>query len=145
MSSSDDYQERRRRAHAIWRARPSKKLEKGDQLVYHYALRCLCQVCGGLLDWEDVGANARLAAECCKLRYVMHPRTVNIDVEEISENTLLPVTRKSGYASPDADLSAHTIGEPHLQEKSGKALSDAQQKLRLSKQEETPSNYKNSI
>ena len=92
------------------RVRPSKKLENGDHLLFHHALRCVCQRCKRLLDWESYKDDSATETECCGMRYRLLPWTVKIEVEDISSRPLLPKMPGSEYSDPDIDLKSGLIG-----------------------------------
>ena len=91
--------------------RPAKKLEHGDQLIFHHALRCLCNKCGRILTWVGSEAYAQVTADCCSTRYVLQPRTITVRVEDIEENSLLPIMKGSSFVDPNMSLSEYVCGE----------------------------------
>lgn len=84
--------------------RPAKKLEAGDHLTYEHALRCLCQMCGRLLDWECQDGVSYTETECCGLLYRLQPWTVKIHVEDVSSRPVIPKMEGSEYPDPEAVL-----------------------------------------
>ena len=92
------------------RIRPSKPLVDGDHLLFHHALRCLCQMCGRLINWDCHQDDSATEAECCGLRYRLLPWTVKVGVEDISDRPLLPTMEGSNYSDPDTDLKSRLIG-----------------------------------
>jgi len=110
--------------------RPAKKLGDGDHLLFHHALRCICQRCGRLLDWECPEDVSNIITECCGISYRLVPWTVKVEVEDLSSRPILPKMEGSDYADPDTDLSQRLIGEPRaIESKITGGLSEAQKAL----------------
>ncbi len=107
-------------AQEYWRKKPSVKLDAGDQLVFHYALRGLCQRCGKLMDWESPEGSSQLEGECCGMRYTLQPHTVTVEVEDVS-------IRDRPLMQGETNIVAPVESQP---------LSDAQRSLRATP--ETP-------
>lgn len=84
--------------------RAPKKLEQDDLLLYEHALRCHCQLCGRLLDWECHKDVSYTETECCGLRYRLQPWTVKVHIEDVSSRPILPKMEGSDYADPSTDL-----------------------------------------
>lgn len=82
--------------------RQPKRLASGDHLLLHYALRCLCSECGKLLRWECEPEAINLIAVCCGMQYKGIPRTVVIEIENISDRPILPLMNNSMYSDPNA-------------------------------------------
>jgi hypothetical protein len=87
--------------------RPAKKLETGDHLTYEHALRCLCQMCGRLLDWECPDGVSYTETECCGLLYRLQPWTVKVRVDDVSSRPILPKMEGSEYPDPETVLTLH--------------------------------------
>lgn len=118
--------------------RKGKRLEHGDQLIFHHALRCYCQKCGRIINWDN-SDTYRITAECCKTRYTLHPRTVVVEVEEQKLDPFIPRMKGSQYADPEFKLEDHMEGEE--QEIAGVesgALSDEQKSLRIGGSSDAP-------
>ena len=130
----DEEVEKRRAARASVTARllyrPSKKLEHGDQLIFHHALRCLCNKCGRLLTWEGAESHAQVEAICCSTRHVLQPRTVTVHVTDIKDDALLPLMRGSSFVDPNMKLDKYIRGEDTEPEtKKSKGFSANQKEL----------------
>lgn len=100
----------RDRFEKLLKQRPSKKLKDGDHLLYHHALRCLCQYCGKLLDWDCPADLSYTISECCGVEYRLMPWTVKIETIDISSRPILPKLKGSSYSDPSLDLSEHLVG-----------------------------------
>lgn len=135
MSSDEEKQARaRQNLERKLRFRESKALEHGQQLLFHYALRCLCQRCGRLMNWDAEEGQAILQGECCGMLYRLFPRSVAVTVEDISNRPVLPSIDGSGFGDPDADISGLVIGNiDGMITKTQRGLTDAQKKLRFGK------------
>jgi hypothetical protein len=120
----------RERFEQIYRQRPAKKLEDGDHLMFQHALRCLCKMCGKLMEFECPEDIAYLEAECCGLRYRLKPRTVHVLIEDVSSRPILPKVEGSDYSDPDYDLGSQLQGElKTIETTTGGKLSQAQMDL----------------
>lgn len=121
----------RMRLEAVLRARPGKPLEHGETLVLHHALRCLCKLCKKLIRWEDGDGDFALTAECCGLAYRLLPRSVVVEIKDVSSRPILPIMRGSDYSDPATDLSPFLKGNAAtVEEHSSKPLSTGQRELR---------------
>ena len=117
----------RDRFERLLKQRPAKKLTDGDHLLYHHALRCLCQRCGRLLDWDCPEDLSYTITECCGMEYRLMPWTVKAEVKDISCRPVLPKMKGSDYSDPNVDLSKQLIGELNTIETiTAKPLSAAQ-------------------
>lgn len=119
----------RLRVQRLWANKPSGPLIDGEQLVFHYALRCKCQQCGRLVTWEFDGESTRLAATCCQLRYTLVPRTVLVGVEPVAHDPFLPRMQGSSYSDPGTDLTSLSKGGKEPKETRSGPLSDEQKGL----------------
>lgn len=121
----------RLRAQRLWANKPAKPLIDGDQLVFHYALRCKCQHCGRLVSWDFDEGSSRLTTVCCNTRYSLVPRTVVVSAVPVEPNPLLPSMDGSNYSDPRTDLSDRSVGGGDLAGEVVDPLSPSQRDLRL--------------
>lgn len=113
----------------IRRSRPSKRLEDGQTLLYEHALRCLCQRCKKLLNWDCPEDISYTETECCGIRYRLRPWTVIVETEDVSSRAILPKMTGSDYSDPETDLSHRAQGEFHIEPVILPGLSAAQRSL----------------
>jgi len=92
--------------------RASERLEDGKHMVYDHALRCLCKLCGRLLDWDSPEDISYTETECCGLLYRLQPRTVIVRIEDVSSRPILPKMAGSSFSDPNFVFSRHLIDEP---------------------------------
>jgi hypothetical protein len=117
---------------SLLRLREGKRLENGDTHLLHYALRCMCQLCGTLMHWDSPEGDAILISECCGLLYRLQPRSVVVEVTDISARPILPSMPGSYYSDPEADFSKIIQGkEQAIAEQRSGPLSDGQKSLRI--------------
>ena len=102
--------DKKHRLERILAARPPKKLAGGDHLILHHALRCLCNKCGKIMHWESDNGSTSLCATCCNTKYKLITWTVKVEVEEVSDDAILPRLNDSIFSDPSIDLSDYVIG-----------------------------------
>jgi len=100
-----------RRFDRLMHLRAAKKLKEDETLLYEHALRCFCNLCGGLLNWSCPKDISYTETECCGLLYRLQPWTVKVWIEDVSSRPILPKMSGSNYADPDfAFSSAQIVG-----------------------------------
>lgn len=88
----------------IWlKSRPAKKLINGDHLPLYQALKCFCQRCNRLLNWDSPVDESNILSECCGVGYKLIPWTVKVEVIDHSESPILP--KAAGSDFPDLTIS----------------------------------------
>lgn len=108
------------------KSRESKKLNHGDHLLFHHALRCLCQRCERLLDWSCPDDLSYTVTECCGIEYKLLPWTVKIETKDVSSRPILPKIEGSSYSDPSLDLSSRTVWGSDIRTIISKPLSPSQ-------------------
>ena len=100
-------------------------------MVYEHALRCLCKLCGSLLNWECPKDISYTETECCGLHYRLQPRTVIVHVEDVSSRPILPQMDGSNYSDPSFQFTPDQfVGESaNIVETAVGGLSNAQRSL----------------
>lgn len=108
---------------------PSRQLAHGERIALHYALRCVCRICGRLLDWEGEQGEFAVAI-CCGQRYRLIPETVHVMLDVPSAQELVPPMSGSALPDPGTDLGPLLRGPDKFTIYKGKPLSGAQLSLR---------------
>jgi hypothetical protein len=120
------------RFNRMLRQKAPEKLQEGRHMVYEHALRCLCKMCGSLLNWDCPQDVSYTQTTCCGLDYRLQPRTVIVHVEDVSARPILPQMKGSDYSDPEFrfsdDLFIGKNAEPPVKTVGG--LSKAQLSLR---------------
>ena len=70
--------------------KPAVPLKDGMHLILAHALRCTCNVCERILDWEDCDNVGVVIAVCCKKTYKLQTWTVKVSVDDGEEAILMP-------------------------------------------------------
>lgn len=114
-----------------WHSNQLKRLEHGDQLLLHHALRNLCKKCGRILNWNVESDEFILAATCCGMRFLLKPLSVTVLIEEETQRQLLPPAKESLFPDPSASIITPNSETPQL---NAGSLSKRQRALRRRKE-----------